>query len=651
MSEQLKYCMGCMRSIPDDTVICPHCCYSEEETQIAPYLEKGSIIADKYLVGRVLGTSPDSITYIGADINTGETLAIHEFYPEKMVERLHGESEIAIKYGYDELFASCIQSFLTLWREIDTFKDAHCLPYVLDITDFNGTVYAVCHYKDCITLREYFENSDSPLSWDRAFSAFKPIMYALKKLNSRGIVHGMLSPESIHVGADGKLHLTGFSISKCFEGLDEFVLTPKPGFTAVEIYNNKGVSAATDVYSVTALLYYSITKLTPPEATERAINDTTTLPAAIADTLTSDVISALISGLSIYPESRFSNFDALIAALSHQNPRTIPQTQHSPAKPSQERKPATQKEEVDMELEKEQAEKARSKAEKQSARSAFSLGLKAFGAGFVLCAVIFCALYGTVLYKSYPIDFLDKALSYISFLPMNNPQETTESTTTTAAPTEPRYISVADFVNNHTYESVKASTYFNENYTLIYDFQPSSTYPKNSIISQSIEPDTSVVAGTQITLVISTGKKRVTMPDVIGMNYVKAQSTLEALELTVKIQVFQNGGSHAVGEVYSTDKAVGDEMEIGTVVTINVWGRVTAVVTTTKPTTTKPSASTSAAAGSAAITKPATTTKPTTTLPEPSTETTTRPTTTRPTTTAPGSTLDVNSQIDADTAF
>ena len=66
MSEQLKYCLGCMKSIPFEAVTCPHCGYNEETVQPAPYLDTGSLIMEKYLNGKVISTAPDSVTYIGA---------------------------------------------------------------------------------------------------------------------------------------------------------------------------------------------------------------------------------------------------------------------------------------------------------------------------------------------------------------------------------------------------------------------------------------------------------------------------------------------------------------------------------------------------------------------------------------------------------
>lgn len=605
MSEQLKYCMGCMESIPYDSLICPHCGYNEETLQPAPYLEPGNLIARKYLVGRVISTSPDTITYIGANIENGEVVDVIEFYPHNIVTRNEGETEPVVKLGYDSMFSDCIQSFLNLWRGLDIFKDATCLPNVRDIIDFNGTVYAVCEHKDCINLRQYFAENEA-LTWQRAFSAFKPVMYALKKLNYSGIVHGALSPETILVGADGKLHITGFSIPQCNNGTAEFSSAPAEGFAPIELFDTSGATAKTDVYSITALLYYCITLTPPPESTQRIIKDTTTLPAAVANTLSKSVIDGLILGLSVYPENRFEGFDELINAL---RPADMP------AEPVIEKeapqRPLTQKEEVDLEIQRELEEQKALKKERKAAKADSSVGIKAFLAGFIICAVLFCAFYGTVIYKNYPINFMDKLLKPISFLPLNGEQETTQPTTEIIAPTEPNYITVADFVNNHTIDSIRQNTFFTENYKFEFINKESTEHPKGAIISQSIEPGESVLSGTLITLVVSDGTTKIKLTDVTGVNYLIASETLQTAGFKVKIKLLENDGKHTVGEVFSMDQKAGELYEKGSVITLSVWNKVQA--TTASSTTANGSAGASTTASATNTTAAASTTSAATT--------------------------------------
>lgn len=234
-----------------------------------------------------------------------------------------------------------------------------------------------------------------------------------------------------------------------------------------------------------------------------------------------------------------------------------------------------------MELAREEEERKRMRQEKRNRGSSASLGILAFLSGILFCIIGFLILYSTVLYKDYPIDVLNKALSSFTFLPVNQTENVTENTTT-APPTatEPSYITVADFVNNHSVQSVKNNSFFTENYKIVFTERESADVPVGGIISQSLEPGSSVLVGTEIVLVISSGIK---MPDVIGKNYKEAKEALEDRGLKVVIQVLQNKGDKKAGVVENANTPIGTSLEKGDTVVLNVWGT---YATTTKPTTT-----------------------------------------------------------------
>ena len=176
-----------------------------------------------------------------------------------------------------------------------------------------------------------------------------------------------------------------------------------------------------------------------------------------------------------------------------------------------------------------------------------------------------------MLYKNYPIGFLDKVFAPFSFLPVNQQQETTQPTTTIPVPTEPNYITVADFVNNHTYDSIRSNPYFNENYKFTFKFEESLSVAKNAIISQSVEPGESVLAGVEITLVVSKGTTKIKLPDVVDMNYLDAVRILESQGFTVKLDMLKNNGKHKAGDVYGMNRVADGLYEKGTEVTLQVW--------------------------------------------------------------------------------
>ena len=601
MADNIKYCPGCMGILEDDVNICPECFYNIETENNSPALKAGTILSGRYLIGKVLNYTNDSITYIGRDLYSDTVLSIVEFFPSKILTREKDESNITVKLGYDTMFENCRESFLSLWRGLDMFKSDVCLPNVEQIIESNGTVYAISVYLDSISLKAYFEETKKPLSWARAHSAFKPVLTCLQKLHSAGIMHGNISPSTIHVGSDGKLHIMTFSIPQCYSSVEELSVRPIPGFSPIELFGeNPSLTPASDVYSVMALLYYSITGLVPPAATQRAIKDTMVLPAAVASTLSSKVIDCFVKSLSVYPQNRISTIDEVISSLStistprnaatptaHSAP-TAPEADNTPVPVAQNENEAEYEDDIQDESYSE--EDVALKKNKSSSGSLITLALSTFLGVVLACTILFTVLYATVLYKSIDVPVLDNLLSSFTFLPIN--KEVTDvyvpnyNTTTTEAPvtSEKTYVTVPDFTN-HTRDSIRTNETFNERFVINFTEDYSDEVPKDAIIAQSIEKGESVLSGTEITVVVSLGAKPIELPNVIGMQYSKAEKELKDRGFEVKKEVMENKGGHKANEVYLMDKVAGLEFPKGTEIVLSVWGK--EPETTTKETTTK----------------------------------------------------------------
>ena len=70
-----QLCMGCMNPVREEQ-ICPLCGWDRATSQNLPqHLPAGTILAEKYLVGRVLGQGGFGITYLALDINLGIKMA------------------------------------------------------------------------------------------------------------------------------------------------------------------------------------------------------------------------------------------------------------------------------------------------------------------------------------------------------------------------------------------------------------------------------------------------------------------------------------------------------------------------------------------------------------------------------------------------
>ena len=67
------------------TGLCPHCGYDPNEiVDTAVYLKPGTVLNDKYLVGRALGYGGFGITYVGWDRNLSRKVCIKEYFPRNL---------------------------------------------------------------------------------------------------------------------------------------------------------------------------------------------------------------------------------------------------------------------------------------------------------------------------------------------------------------------------------------------------------------------------------------------------------------------------------------------------------------------------------------------------------------------------------------
>ncbi|MBE6774629.1 MAG: PASTA domain-containing protein [Ruminococcaceae bacterium] len=570
MTENKKYCMGCMKEIDIDASVCPHCYYNEESVQHYPCLPKGTLIAERYISGRAISMTNDSITYIGIDTQTEETVSVHEFFPAKIAERAADGCEVNVKLGYDDIFGSCVQSFISMWKAIGSVKGEISLPTVRNILDFNGTVYAICKYSDSITLKSYFEETRKPLPWQKAHSAFKSIFSALDKLHGAGVIHGSISPSSVHVGSDGKLHLTAFSIPECRSQNEYLAAAPINGFSALELYGeNRVAETGSDVYSLMALIYYCVTGMVPPKATDRAVKDDMVIPSSVAASLPKKVVTAFIRGLAVAPENRVRS----VAELS-----SVVYASDAPVGAARNRQTATPAKRNAQPVKTNTSAANKSAADKKKKKSKDSslavLALGTFTAVVVICMIVFCVLYTTVLYKNYDVPVLNDAFASFDFLPMNqgsSGDDTTLPAETTQAPVaENRYVTVPDFTA-HTYDSITTNSTFTQNFKMEFTFEYNDKVAKNAVISQDLVKGESVLAGTTVKLVISRGAEKIELPEVIGLQYSDAESELKDKGFKVKKVLLENDGTHTEGIVEMTDLVAGLEFDKGTEIILSVW--------------------------------------------------------------------------------
>ena len=572
-----------MREVDANLRVCPHCGYDADAPQHAPYLAKRSVLDGRYLIGKLTGIEADSALYIGQNLSSGETVVVREFLPESLIQRTEGQTALEIRMGCESLYRQLMGSFESLWRAIMGLENSAELPQVEDLIFCNGTVYAVTKYLDAITLRAYIEMPGKRLNWPGTIKSFQNVMIALIRLHGIGVIHAAITPNNLFVGADGKLHLDGFTIPQTKEGAGPLKSPAADGFAPLERYDTRmHLGPSTDVYSLAASMLFGMTGQIPQRAADRAVQDHLTLPPAVTTEMPPSAAKALLSALQLYPQRRFHSMEQFLNALAPvapQKPQNDPPPEPKPPAAAQTKIPAPPKP-IPVSGE---GDAVTVLVPEKKVSTPLWLAAKVFLIVVASGVLLFTGLYATTLYRYIDAPLLDRIFSVAPFLPVTkNAQPTTFPQPSTQPPQED--VEVPDFLILNA-SSIKGNRTFNKHFDLVYEYEENAEVPKDAILSQSIPAGARVPQGTRITITVSTGPAMVTLKDVFGYTYSDAVSILEADGFRVRRSVRTNDGTHNADEVCEMSLVAQLEYEKGTEVTLTVWGVYVPPPTTTEPPT------------------------------------------------------------------
>ena len=320
----MKTCYNCFHELGDTVRICPSCGMGADISNAAQYphaLPCGSVLAGRYVTGRVLGQGGFGITYVAQNYNTKELAAIKEYYPDSMAIREGSHSVTPYNMDRSSNYEYGKERFLEEAKTLSEFIGNPHIVRVISYFEENGTAYFVMEYVKGISLKKYLQGKGGKISWQEAMQLLKPVMDALSAVHDKGIIHRDVTPDNIVITDDGNVKLLDFgsarySIGERSQSLDVIL---KHGFAPYEQYIRRSRQGSfTDVYSLAATFYYAITGLTPPEAVERIDNDTLQLPSALGIDIPAGVEAALVKALAVRSNDRIRTMDEFKKALEDQ---------------------------------------------------------------------------------------------------------------------------------------------------------------------------------------------------------------------------------------------------------------------------------------------------------------------------------------------
>ncbi len=498
-----RLCMGCMNDNGGEQV-CPVCGYDAAQGNGADRLPARIGIADRYIVGKVLSSNSEGVTYIGWDNLDDSVVNIREYFPAGISVR-NPDKTVSISSGSEFPFNEGLMEFMEIYRKLADSELA-CVPEVVSVFEENGTAYAVTRPVSGITLEDFLGRNGGFLKWEQARPLFLPLIDTVKGLNELGIIHGGISPETIIVGRDGKLRLTGICISGVRSTYGAIAAHIYSGFAAAEQYGGEGatVTEATDVYALAAVFFRVLIGMAPPSADERTGDDRMSIPAHFADELPRQVLVALANGLQVNVQNRTRTVETF------KNELVYGETAENARIAAANRKVA---------------EGGEVKSKKKKGKSG-----AAYAAISALCtALVFALIIGVLCLTVFTENLFGKdddnkplTSDFTDIPSVDNigdyDSAVVDSTKLYEVPNLLGKYYAKEVLDNEEYEDFKFQIKDTKEF--------SSKYPKGSICKQSIAAGTGVEKDTTIEVVISLGPKEVKVPDVVGKDEASAKIEL-----------------------------------------------------------------------------------------------------------------------------
>ncbi len=304
--------------------LCPNCSYDQNTEPASPHhLKPGTILQDKYLIGKVLGQGGFGITYLAWDTVLDLKIAVKEFFPLGLVARSYGGSTIDI-YGshYKEQFNFGKDRFLSEAKTLARFSEHPNIITVRDFFEANDTAYMVMNYIEGGTLEEYLAQAGGKLPYSKMLDIMMPVMDALREVHEAGFLHRDVSPDNIFIRKDGRVILIDFGAARQELQSQSRSLSVllKTGYSPEEQYRSKGEQGPwTDIYAVSATIYRGVTGQLPPEAMDRLALDELKPPSQLDVEITEAQEEALLKGLAVKAKDRFqsvSDFQHALMSIS-----------------------------------------------------------------------------------------------------------------------------------------------------------------------------------------------------------------------------------------------------------------------------------------------------------------------------------------------
>ena len=320
-------CLNCMEIFDEVYGVCPHCGFIPgSPPKEAYHLFPGTVLRGRYIVGTTVGFGGFGITYRAWDKTLDKMVAIKEFYPNGLVNRVPGEKTVIIYSGNRaNEFENGKIRFLAEARNMAMFNTHPNIVNVYEFFEENNTAYIAMEFLKGMSFKQYIAAQGGKIGWQTAVSVVLSVLDGLKEIHRAKIIHRDVSPDNIFLvptddGKDYRIKLIDFGAARFASGEEEKTLSIilKPGYAPPEQYRSKSRQGPwTDLYAVGAVLYRAITGIMPEESVNRMVEDHLKPPIEIVPEVPQYLSDSIMRAMALNQELRFQNVDQFREAIQN----------------------------------------------------------------------------------------------------------------------------------------------------------------------------------------------------------------------------------------------------------------------------------------------------------------------------------------------
>jgi serine/threonine-protein kinase len=278
---------------------------------VADRLEEGAIIDGRYRVTGRLGSGGMADVYAAEDLQLGRRVALKLLY-----RRFAEDAEFVERFRREASSAAGLQH-----------------PNVVSIYDrgeTDGTSYIAMELIDGRTLKQVVAQ-DGPLDPARAVALIEQVLRAARFAHRRGIIHRDLKPHNVMIDAEDRAKVTDFGIARA--GASDMTQTGSIMGTAQYLSPEQAqglpVNATADLYSIGIILYELLTGTIPFDGESavtialKQVSEPPLPPSALRPGIPPALEAVVLRALEKEPARRFADADEFLAALEHAR-RAVP---------------------------------------------------------------------------------------------------------------------------------------------------------------------------------------------------------------------------------------------------------------------------------------------------------------------------------------